>query len=270
MYTVVYEMKFISRNKSKNRPLHGISDLEMLTTSVSQWFRTPQGCEVLETERAITGPIINRLFGYHILQMSCDEKYSLIDESPAGQKIVFAPAWRADARSAVADNGELPLASDSIDVVVIHHALDFTDDSHRLLREATRVLRPGGQMLVIGFNPYSHWGIWKIFKRKLNIPWRGRFISKGRLTDWLRLLNLRTDSIEYGLHFLPLKNSWLLKYAQKIERFGSKIKSPLGGAYFLLCVKQLGSMTPIHPKWRPVPATVAGIVAGENARIRIH
>ena len=187
-----------------------------------------------------------------------------------GQKIIFAPGYRPGSKNPVADNEELPLASDSIDVVVLHHGLDFTDDSHKLLREVTRVLRPGGQMLIIGFNPFSYWGIWKLFKRKISIPWRGRFISRRRLSDWLQLLDLHIDSVGYGLHFPPLNLSRMLKHAPKMERFGSKIRSPFGGAYFILCVKQVIPVTPILQRWRALRTRATAIPAAENVRAKVH
>ncbi len=263
-------MNLFSKHETRRRLLRGLPDSDLLSALVSQWYQTPQGIAVLEAEKAMTSPIIERLFGYHILQVGPNEEVSLIENSPVGHKIIFAPRWQPGAKQAVADIEELPLATDSIDVVVVHHALDFADDSHRLLREVTRVLRPGGQMLIVGFNPLSYWGVWRLFKRKINIPWRGRFISKRRLSDWLKLLNLQIDSVDYGLHFLPMKYSRLLKQAQKFENAGQKIRSPLGGAYFILCVKQVAPITPIAPRWRPLrtPATV--IPAVENVRAKIH
>ena len=263
-------MKLLSKHETRRRLLRGLPDSDLLATLVGQWLQTPQGYEVLQAEREIVTPLLSRLFGYHILQVGCNEECSLIDNSPVGHKIIFSPTWRPGTRHAIADNEELPLATDSIDVVVIHHALDFTDDSHRLLREATRVLRPGGKMLIIGFNPYSYWGFWKLFKRRINVPWRGRFISKGRLSDWLQLLDLQIDSVNYGLHFLPLNFSRLLKYAKRMERFGSKIKSPFGGAYFILCVNQVAPITPILSKWRPIRARATVIPVAENTRAKIH
>ena len=100
---------------------------------------------------------------------------------------------------------ELPVASDSVDVVVLHHALDFTEQTHRLLREATRVLRPGGHMLIIGFNPASLWGLAKLLRSRNHVPWCGKFISKGRLADWLQLLNLQLKSTVLGLYSPPTK-----------------------------------------------------------------
>ncbi len=50
---------------------------------------------------------------------------------------------------------DLPLPRDSFDVVIIHQVLHFLDDSGRAIREAARVLRPGGRLLVIDFAPHD-------------------------------------------------------------------------------------------------------------------
>lgn len=50
---------------------------------------------------------------------------------------------------------DLALPRDSFDVVIIHQVLHFLDDSGRAIREAARVLRPGGRLLVIDFAPHD-------------------------------------------------------------------------------------------------------------------
>jgi ubiquinone/menaquinone biosynthesis C-methylase UbiE/DNA-binding transcriptional ArsR family regulator len=50
---------------------------------------------------------------------------------------------------------DLALPRESFDVVIIHQVLHFLDDGPRAIREAARVLRPGGRLLVIDFAPHD-------------------------------------------------------------------------------------------------------------------
>jgi ubiquinone/menaquinone biosynthesis C-methylase UbiE len=50
---------------------------------------------------------------------------------------------------------DLPLADDTFDVVILHQVLHFLDDGARAIKEAARVLRPGGRLLVVDFAPHE-------------------------------------------------------------------------------------------------------------------
>jgi ubiquinone/menaquinone biosynthesis C-methylase UbiE/DNA-binding transcriptional ArsR family regulator len=49
----------------------------------------------------------------------------------------------------------LPLANGSFDAVIFHQVLHYLDDPQAALREAARVLRPGGRILIADFAPHS-------------------------------------------------------------------------------------------------------------------
>ncbi len=50
---------------------------------------------------------------------------------------------------------DLPLGNDSFDLVFLHQVLHFLDDGARAIKEAARVLRPGGRLLVVDFAPHE-------------------------------------------------------------------------------------------------------------------
>jgi ArsR family transcriptional regulator len=54
-----------------------------------------------------------------------------------------------------ADMYALPFEAESFDVVTIHHVLHYAEDPAAALAEAARVVRPGGVVLVVDFQPHD-------------------------------------------------------------------------------------------------------------------
>lgn len=50
---------------------------------------------------------------------------------------------------------ELAMPPDTFDVVVVHQVLHFLDDGGRAIRDAARLLRPQGRLLVVDFAPHD-------------------------------------------------------------------------------------------------------------------
>ena len=49
--------------------------------------------------------------------------------------------------------------SDTIDAVLLPHTLEFAADPYSIVREVDRVLAGEGQLIVLGFRPWSLWGL---------------------------------------------------------------------------------------------------------------
>lgn len=81
-----------------------------------------------------------------------------LDRSPA--MLAYARAKLENARLSntqvrQADIFDLPLADQCADAVIMHQVLHFLPDPQRAVREAARVLAPGGRIMIVDFAPHT-------------------------------------------------------------------------------------------------------------------
>jgi len=82
-----------------------------------------------------------------------------LDASHSMLSVARANLERVDARNVELRQGDVyspPFDGGSFDLVVIHQVLHYLDDPLRALRQAARLVAPGGRLLVVDFAPHSH------------------------------------------------------------------------------------------------------------------
>lgn len=240
-----------------------------LGAQLRQWYELPLGQSLRACERERLEEILPNLFGYHLLQVGALAD-GVLSASRVLHRAVMAVADepRADHQGGLCgDPARLPICGDSLDALVLYHTLDFAPDPHQVLREAERVLVAEGSIVVLGFNPWSLWGVWHGLARRRGVPWCGRFVSLARLRDWLSLLGFEILSTGQLFRRPPLQRAALL------ERLAFMEGAPglPGGVYVMVARKKVLTMTPVKPRWRPRRSLVSGFAdtASRNAaRVR--
>ena len=240
------------------------------------WFMGRSGRHLLNAERRIVEHSISRFFGYHQLELLLRADTALGGKSLLGHRILAVPELAEDCLDQSAMSGkrksteteglllcepdELPLASDSIDLVILHHTLDATTQPHQTLREACRVLRSGGHIVIVGFNPVSIWGLRRFLNRDKNLSWPTRFLSASRLEDWLSLLDFQLQDVNHKFFAPPIKGFKWLRGFGFLKNICRHIRLPMGFFYIMQAQKRVGGSIVIQPRWKQQAVAEATVV----------
>ena len=243
-----------------------------LIIELGAWLKTAPGRYLLAWEQTRLDHEVADLFGFHALQLGLPELEGLranrmphrwvATDALRAPPAPGSPPW-PDAQTgllppprAVALHCEfdaLPFPNQSLDLVVLPHALELARDPHLTLREVERVLMPDGRVVIAGFNPASLWALrqrsGQLWRRlgmargeRLFLPRAGEFIGYWRLRDWLRLLGFEVEGGRFGCYRPPCRSErWLERFAW-MDRAGDHWWPVLGSVYFLVAVKRVRGM----------------------------
>ena len=215
--------------------------------SYSEWWTTPLGDYLLAREQAYFDDTVADVFGFYALQLG-QVAQDFLTASRIPLKCRLAPAGDVALR---ADFHELPIAGNSVDLLVLPHVLEFSLVPHQILREVHRVLMPEGHVVISGFNPRSLWGLRRLFNRHRDaFPWCGRFIHLPRLKDWLALLGLEIAAGKMTCYVPPCSQEKWIQRFRLVDVAGDRWWPIAGGVYFLHAIKRVRGMRVIMPKWR--------------------
>ena len=211
--------------------------------SLADWFDSPLGELLIEKQKGILEKVLPKIFGYHLIYAGLNSLTRVVEESPIKHK-VFLDCQKSQVNT---DIHQLPFQSDSTDLFVLHHSLDFERDPFQVLREATRIVLPNGNLLIIGFNPWSLWGLWRAFLfRSKSPPWTSRFISPYRLSEWLDILGFDVVGCESAFYMPPSTKLATSSSLNWLDYLGSAWLNQRGGFYLLMAKKRVSCITPVR------------------------
>ncbi len=246
--------------------------------SLGRWLETPAGSYVRTWQQARLDMLTTDIFGFNAMQIGLPEVNALQASRMPNKWLTdtHLPKVEEDGTRTpivvVHDFAELPFASQSLDLVILPHVLEFAEEPHQILREVERVLIPEGQVIVCGFNPASLWGVRQATGRLTGahfLPQNGEFISLPRLKDWLKLLNMEVNRGHFGCYAPPcVTEKWLNRFAF-MEAAGDRWWPYLGAIYVVQAIKRVRGMRLIGPAWKHKRATAQQGVPVTN-RINQH
>lgn len=242
--------------------------------ALGSWLGTAPGAYMQAWEQARLNALTADIFGFNAVQIGLPQLDALqANRMPnrwvSGTHMPGGKLTQGGVRIAIThDVAELPFASQSLDLVVLPHVLEFACEPHQVLREIERVLIPEGQLIICGFNPASLWGLRQAAGRVTGrhfLPQNGEFIHLPRLKDWLKLLNMEVNRGHFGCYAPPcLTEKWLNRF-DFMENAGDRWWPYFGAVYIVQAIKRVHGMRLIGPAWSRQTARARHAVPATNS-----
>jgi hypothetical protein len=235
----------------------------------------------LVKEQQVIDDILSKQFGYFLLHFN---RFNCVDTSTC--KIPHQFGYSRQLQFATDICGlanQLPIASESVDLLVMPHILGAIDNQGLLLEEAYRVLRNDGMFILTEFNGWrakSH-KLWQELNKKvpqsINKPIvkkslkKRLFKPKGSLSQLMSLQSRIFQVEQFGFEvvkkisfplIIPSKDIGF-KQQQWYHKFttdSSGLAASVCLGYVLLLKKSVSELTPIKPRWNGVKAVVDPLI----------
>jgi len=231
------------------------------------WLAGPLGSIVIAQEREVVAEALECAFGLHCLQVGRWGDGNLFLSCARTRRTALVSARPSPGSGLVSEPAALALQSDSVDVMLLPHTLEFEPEPHEVLREAARVLAGEGELIVLGFEPLGAWSLRNAFTRDGCPPGLLRTIPAARLADWLKLVGFEVGPPGRYLYAPPLARLAAARARGFLERAGRRAWPRLSGAYLLRARKRVHSMTPVRLRKRLRTAVIGGLAEPAVRRV---
>ena len=228
--------------------------------ALQSWWQDGLGSALLGAESELLGEALEDVFGWEFLQVGAWGKgRGLLAGSRTRRQTLITASASPAGQNVIGRASQLPITSDSVDAVLLPHTLEFAADPYSIVREVDRVLVAEGQLIVMGFRPWSLWGLRARASRDGFPPGMRRLLSEGRVQDWLELLGYEVVVRRRYLYASPWSHPASNDAGGKILRRGLVNPMP-AGAYLMKARKRVYTMTPIRPRFREKAAVIGRLV----------
>ncbi|HHJ38111.1 MAG TPA: class I SAM-dependent methyltransferase [Methylothermaceae bacterium] len=185
--------------------------------TLCQWYQTALGRKLRRLEADYLRQSVLVPYSFRIVQLGYlgwEKQYLDSGYLPHFQVIDDNPQLKPQAPLVIGHLDSLPIASESVDLMILPHTFEYVADQHQLLREVERILKPEGQLLILGFYPWSFYRLYRwIPGKRQYAPLGGRLIGHNKLLDWLNLLNF-TGELNASFDFHNLRYPYRSGFCQ--------------------------------------------------------
>jgi len=237
----------------------------------NQWLDNGLGQLTQRSEQQLLENFLNGTYGKHAVLIGLPRQIELIKalDLPCHLLLTSLPDHqKRDINTIESNLHELPIASGSVDLVILPHILELVDNPRQLLSEACRIVKPEGHLIICGFNLYSLWGLTKVLRPKNEFMPKHHYLHQGTLKKWLHLSDFELVKQSQILYRPPVQNAGVLNKLQFMEWLGNQCHLPWGAIYVLMAQAKVLPLTPIRLRWKQrIPAvSVPTSIPGPTAR----
>jgi SAM-dependent methyltransferase len=209
---------------------------------LDEFYRSPLGHVARRTIRRQIRAIWPEMRGMALLGLGHATPYLTPFRNEAERVLAIAPAAQGvipwpnggPGQVALSQESELPLPDLCIDRLLMVHAVESSEQLRAMMREAWRVLKGNGRMLIVAPNRASVWA------RSERTPFgHGHPYTNGQIRRLLRDSMFTPGETRRALYLPPINRRLVVKAAPVLERAGNLLFQTFAGVLLVEASKQV-------------------------------